>query len=186
MIENLQDNILNLLAAIDDCRERKQLLPCLLLIYSGIDIVASLERKYDEGTAAAFQRWVDNYIYPETNFDCSSKDLYGARCGIVHTFSSFSDYSRSGRAKEVIYAWGNASADKLREVSKTVGRTNIVLDIDRLIFVFKSGVGNYFLEVSKNFDRSKNVMKNAGLWLMNLGKNDLEDIMKMINQAPGT
>lgn len=186
MLDILRNNLMALLSAIEDCRGRKQVLPCLILLYSGIDIIASLERSDKEGTASAFQRWTNNYLLTEKNLGCSSKDLYGARCGIVHTFSSSSDYTRTGKAREVIYAWGNASAVNLRAVSQAAGRDNIVLDVDELIKVFRSGVNMFFADLSKDSMRAEQVVKNAGLWLMNIDKTVIDNVLDIIERTPDT
>ena len=186
MLDVLRNNIMSLFSAIEDCRNRKQILPCLILIYSGIDIVASLEKSRGEGTASAFQRWANNYLLPEKNLGCSSKDLYGARCGIVHTFSAASDYSRSGKAREVVYAWGTASATNLRAISQAVGRDHIVLDVDELIKVFKNGVDRFFSELLEDPKRKALVAVNAGIWFTNMDKAVIDNVMNIIDKSPDT
>jgi hypothetical protein len=57
-----QHNLIDHLDAIEDCLQTRRFLPCLCLLYSGIDVVASLERRPDEGTKSAFVRWVEENI----------------------------------------------------------------------------------------------------------------------------
>jgi hypothetical protein len=186
MLHVLRNNINSLFSAIEDCRNRKQILPCLILIYCGIDVVASLEKSKEEGTASAFQRWANNYLLPEENFGCTSKELYGARCGIVHTFSAASDYSRSGKAREVVYAWGTASAKDLRSISKAVGRDHIVLDVDELIKVFRNGVYRFFSELLEDPKREKLVAVNASVWFTNMDKAVIDNVLNIIDKSPDT
>ena len=186
MLDILRHNILTLVTAIEECRDRKQILPCLVLLYSGIDVAASLERSPKEGTAMAFQRWAKNYLISKSNLDCSAKDLYGARCGIIHTFSSSSDYSRSGKAREVIYAWGDASAAKLRAITLAVKKDYIVLDVNELIKVFKNGVDTFFYDLSNDPKRRERLKMNAGKWLANMDKTVIDDVIKILDRPPDT
>jgi len=186
MLEFLWNNIKTLLSAIEDCRNRKQILPCLVLTYSGIDIVASLEKIPEERTGATFQRWANNYLLPEKNLDCSAEDLYGARCGIVHAFSSASDYSRAGKAREITYAWGNASAANLRAINKAFGKNYIVLDVDELIEVFKNGVNTFFADLLKDPIRKNLVEKNTGVWFTNMDKAIIDSVMNILDKSPDT
>jgi hypothetical protein len=39
-----EENLIALLESIEDCLTKRRILPCLMLLYSGIDVVASLER----------------------------------------------------------------------------------------------------------------------------------------------
>jgi hypothetical protein len=41
---------------------KNRLLSTLILVYSGIDILASLERQPNEGTKAAFVCWAEDYL----------------------------------------------------------------------------------------------------------------------------
>jgi len=177
---------MTLVAAIEDCRNRKQILPALVLLYSGIDILASLERKGKEGTASAFQRWAKNYLETEDNLGCSANDLYGARCGIVHTFSPASKYSQTGKAREIDYAWGDARVDKLQAIFRATGKNYIALHVDKLIDVFKAGANKFFSDVSNDSERSKLVAKNAGIWFTNMDKALVDNIIDIIEQSPDT
>ena len=40
-------------------------------------------------------------------FGVSGLDLYAARCGVLHTYTMDSRLSTEGKAKRILYAWGN-------------------------------------------------------------------------------
>ena len=65
----------DLLESIDDCAEKARLLPCLTLLYSGMDVMASLNARPGESVQAGFVRWVDHFMLPAHNLDCTSIDL---------------------------------------------------------------------------------------------------------------
>jgi hypothetical protein len=79
------------------------------LIYSTIDALSPLTRplKAKDTTRDVFMDWVRRYVRPELNLHCSAEDLYGARCGILHTYAPNSKLWGQGKAKALIYKWRN-------------------------------------------------------------------------------
>lgn len=152
--------------AIDDCASKGRVLSCLTLLYSAIDILASLEKLPNEGTQSAFVRWVDAYMLPNSPFHFSSLDLYAARCGIIHAFSAESDLSRNGRARKIMYAWGTASVDSLRQASTAFGRSEISVHIKDLIDGFGIAVVKYIEDVVRNPDRRSHFVQATRRWLV--------------------
>ena len=75
-----EKNLTVLLESIEDCLANRRLLPCLILIYSSIDIVSSLEP--GRATGSAFMAWTDKYLLKAISLPCTPSDLWGARCGI--------------------------------------------------------------------------------------------------------
>lgn len=77
-----------------------------MLLYAQIDIAASLNRPVSKSqvTREDFKNWVNQYLLPNSNLDCSADDLYAARCGLLHTYMAESKASRAGKAKQTFYA----------------------------------------------------------------------------------
>jgi hypothetical protein len=119
LAKELEENLIALLESVEDCLAKRRLLPCLILLYSAIDIVSSLESR--RASKAAFIAWSDKYLLQGSLLLCTASDLYGARCGILHTLSPESDMSRKGTARHIFYAWGNAKTDELERASKQLG-----------------------------------------------------------------
>ena len=107
-----------LFAAIELCLERKLILPALMLIYAIIDVCGSFERQEPEGTKASFGRWVESYMLKAKPMACSGIDVFGARCGILHTMAAESDLSRRKKANRILYVWGNAKVELLDKAGK--------------------------------------------------------------------
>lgn len=78
--------------------------PALILAYSLIDIAGWLDSNH-KSVRVRFTSWVDKYVLPEAGLTCSSMDLYGARCGFLHSYSATSDLSASQKASKIFYAW---------------------------------------------------------------------------------
>ena len=82
--------------------------PCLVVLYSTIDSIASLSSTHDRDvTRQDFEGWVNRFLLPGSKLTCTSTDLYAARCGVLHSFSAYSSIQRRGKARLICYAWGD-------------------------------------------------------------------------------
>jgi hypothetical protein len=168
-LEALRTNVYALLNAIDRCSDVKHPLPALVLIYSGVDVLASLERIPPEGTRASFTRWTDKHLLSSGKLTCTSLELYAARCGVLHSFSADSDLYRDGKVRRLMYAWGTSKKGELDELARRQGRTDVVgIHLDDLRNEFRRALGEYFLQVGDDEARTLLVLQNAGSWLMNV------------------
>ena len=169
-MESFYKNTIDLLETIEETYEKRQLLPCLALLYTGIDVASSLERRPDETTKLAFARWSDAYVMGNSTLPCTSLELYGARCGIVHTFTAKSNLSQKG-VREIIHAWGNREAATLQQASDLSKQTNYVaVHIRDLIDAFRHGLADYWDEVIGDEDRRLRVATQVGDWFTKIGR----------------
>ena len=160
------------------------MLPALVLVYSGIDIAASIERPDSEGVGAAFRRWAERYLLSQGTLDCTSDDLWGARCGIVHTYSAASDHSRTGRAKQVVYSWGAANASDLQTMVRATGRDFAAIHIDALTGSFRQGISRYLYELAADKPRMSAAADRAGVWFTNVDKAVTDEFLQMLQRRP--
>jgi hypothetical protein len=87
----------------------------LVVLYSTIDAAAWLAADHDRDvTRSDFVKWAETYMLPESGLDCSALDLYGARCGMLHSFSAYSSLQRKGDARPLSYAIGSGSLHALQ------------------------------------------------------------------------
>ena len=151
--QKLTENIGYLQNSIALLREHGFITPLLILTYSLIDILSWLDRSedHDDVTRTDFQKWTDFYIRPENNLGCTSIDLYGARCSLVHSLSSESMLSRKKEANRVFYVWGNFKEETLLEMIKETGSDEriIPLRIKNLITEINRGI-NEFIDSKGN------------------------------------
>jgi hypothetical protein len=83
----------------------------LVLIYSAIDTMAySSLRPGDAQTRAVFINWVDRYLRFDGDQQLTGADVYGARCGVLHTFGVDSDMFRNGRCRQLLYRVGEGQS----------------------------------------------------------------------------
>ena len=184
MNDSFYRNTVALIETIEECLEKRRLLPCLILLYTGIDVMASLERRTGEGTGAAFVRWVDRYMLDAHPLPCASAELYAARCGILHALSADSDLSRQGKARKVFYAWGTAKPEALVQAASILGCDDVVvLQIRDLIDSFRHGLADYVQELSADVQRQDAVAQHAGQWFVNMEPQFVEQFINSSEEA---
>ena len=107
-------NIFELKKAPLICIQNKYVLSAAKLIYSGIDNLAWLTRESDKPDVKPndFIQFTDKYLFPDSGIACNSKELYSARCGLLHCNTAESGFSRSGKARHIIYAAESSIEEK--------------------------------------------------------------------------
>jgi len=164
--KSLEDNIFSQFLAIDMCIEKGFLMPSLILIYSGIDTLASLNRtkEKEKVTRSDFKDWCNDYLIPGSNLNCSAKDLYAARCGILHTSTAVSDSSKKDEASELIYYIGDISdkQSKYQEIiDEKYPRKTIIINLENLEKAYKNSYFSFAKELEGNKAKRKMVYERA-------------------------
>jgi hypothetical protein len=175
-MEMLERHLNDLFAAIVHCYQNELLMPCLVLLYSGIDAAASLEPSAGKGMGERFEKWVDRYMLKGKSLPCTARELYAARCAVVHTFTPDSDLSKAGKARVVAYAYGKADVMKLDAATiladRQAGQVNV--HMTDLIEAFHSGYETFLKEAFTDSDRRKEVMNHASIWTVSIGPDKIE------------
>jgi hypothetical protein len=177
----LYRNIMLLGKGIDACIEKKLTAPALILIYSGIDTAGWLDSSEDYATKTSFMNWVDAYLLKAKPLQCTSMDLYAARCGLLHTFTPDSKLSSAGKACRICYAWGTAS---VKDLQRTIDLTNksgeyVGVHIDDLYEGWRLGVLQFAEELEKDSVRKSRVYSKAARFFSELG---MEDVCKVLTK----
>lgn len=133
----------------------------LILTFSGIDAMASLDRP--EGAAFTsrddFVHWVDSYLEFESG-NVAGLEIYSARCAMLHTYGSTSRLSEQGKARQVSYTAGGGA-----DILESPDVTNLVLiSVEGLAFAFFRAIGNYIESLIT--DPNKRKLAAARLLLM--------------------
>jgi len=97
-----------ILAIVESARKQEDHDAALILLYTLLDILASLSRPNGqlETTSDDFMRWVEEYLLPGNPLTCSAEDLWGFRCGMLHTLSEESSHTRKGKSRIVLHIDG--------------------------------------------------------------------------------
>ena len=167
------------LDATQECLKKGQVIAALCLLYSLIDVTASLERLSGEGTRSAFVRWVDEHMLKGRSLPYSALDLYGARCGVLHTFTPDSDLCREGKARKIVYAWGSAPAEDLADTARIIGRDEIVIHIEELLHSFRRGLEAYLDGVIHDPERLRKTEAHAELWFTSLDRQVVDEFLRI-------
>src|SRR4029077_12302133 len=85
--------------------------PFLIILYCTIDTMAWLSLPDERETVerSDFIEWVNNHTLRNQIGPCRAEDLYGARCGLLHSYNPMSALSRERKVKEVYYLRGFAA-----------------------------------------------------------------------------
>lgn len=159
----LDDNINKLLRAIYICLENELILPSLILIYSGIDIMASLCRPESNEFVKPedFINWVDEYFLPESKLPCKAIDIYAARCSLLHSYTAESNLSRDRKAKRLFYSYGKADAKKYQKRLNEQHIDAIAIDVNLLFSAFCKSLERFSTSLSNNSILSSLVHKRV-------------------------
>jgi hypothetical protein len=86
-----------------------------------------------------------------SSLNVTSDDLWGARCGLLHTFTPSSDKSRAGIARQLKYIRGDKDfvsfAQKQIDPNCSI---QVVVDVDSLVEAFHKGIMAFVQELMKN------------------------------------
>lgn len=176
----LEKHMIDLLNAIEDSYKKARYMPCLVLLYSGIDVVASLEPSKGTGVGDRFKKWVNAYMLKSGTLSCTESDLYAARCAVVHSFTPDSDLSKAGKARVIGYAFGSANVETLDHATTFAGRQDQVnVHVRTLIDSFRNGFADYIHEVSEDHARRSEMESSAGLWSASIHPDVVDEYVKI-------
>jgi len=96
LASELHDSIASLL-------EAKRNRAALILLFSSIDILGALAARGGIASRSSFKAWCDQYLRPQQELECSSEELYSARCGLLHNMSPKTSLTTKGLARRFIY-----------------------------------------------------------------------------------
>jgi hypothetical protein len=164
-IEHVFNNFKRISMSIEMCKE-KQLTPSILiLIFSSLDIAASLTITEERDVNRMdFIDWVDKYLLPElmaaANLDAIS--LYAARCAVLHSLSNVSSLSQKGKALKITYYWGKEAYNQFLGLQERVNDgKEIAIDIEDLINGYNAAINNFRLDASKDSSLNQNIAERG-------------------------
>jgi len=140
----------------------KQTLPARVLLYSAIDVFASLLRPLTEPDTSGvhFKQWAEDYLIGPSRFTITSEDLWGARRGLVHTHSPSSRVSGQGQARELHYYRAHAPTPEMQRaldsaLNSVRASGKLPVDVDILYDAFEHGsvVSSLIFSVFQNLGR---------------------------------
>jgi|GEM_PF-596235 len=130
----------------------------VILIYSGIDTMAYLSMPDDQEDVKPkdFKKWADGYISFPCKEQVTGLELYGARCGMVHTYSISSRLSRQGKCREIGYVDQCEPEVRYNPASST---NLVIVSISALAEAFFEGVDKFLVNSFANKAKAEIVDK---------------------------
>lgn len=128
----------------------------LIVVFSSIDTMGLLDAPPHQvsATGASFKAWVRSYLTPDPRVEFTDVDLWGARCAVLHTFTTESDLSKAGSAKELQYYGGDKAtrdAQKFDTLMRTIhGGSHLPVHLDDLIEAFLAAFKSFIRMLDAN------------------------------------
>jgi hypothetical protein len=147
----LRTRVEQLFDAVAGCLSNNHFESTMILLYSGIDAMAWLNRpaNVNDVRRVDFQEWIDTYFLPGSGFNCSAADLYGARCGLVHSNTGESRMNRERRAHKVFYYREHEAAKEgIIQLMLNEELTPWFIDVDQFINALKTAIDRFIDGVS--------------------------------------
>lgn len=122
----------------------------IILTYCAMDTMAFLYMAEGKQNVvqADFKNWIDKYMQTDAKqpYQYNAEDLYGARCGIVHTYGAESDLSRKSKCKRIGYA-----ANCLEHFYDPAKQDDVViLSVELFIRDFYDAIDNFLADIDKD------------------------------------
>lgn len=148
--------------------DKRALMPCLMLLYSFIDILSWLryENKYKE-VGKRYIKFVKSYLLPNSRLKCTPEDIYSARCGILHQYSSESDRVKAGSAKKIYYITYEKEKSKEKKHAIIPDDQNIIIiHIEDIIHAFEKSIEKLKKDLTTNVMLELEVVERSRSWLI--------------------
>jgi len=148
--------------------DARHTIPALVLLYSAIDVFGSLARPETESdtNGGHFKKWAEDYMIRPSRLMIASKDLWGARCGLLHTHSPSSNVSRQGNACELHYYRAHiptpdmqSALDSALKLVRTRGK--LPVDVDVLYAAFEDGVRSFLADIQRDPELKKRAVHHC-------------------------
>jgi len=176
--EGFERNVQELLTSVEICLKSGLRLPALLVLYAGIDIMAWLNRPSGQTDVQRrdFIAWVEKYLLPNSGLRCNALELFAARCGLLHSYTSQSRLSRVGNARQIFYAFGSAKPEELQSLIDATGTIPAVaLQLEELLDAFGRGLKKFKDALSRDTQHAALVYRRAGEWYVAEDKKELAE-----------
>jgi hypothetical protein len=133
-LNQLKDGVRDLFAS-------RRTLPGFLLLYTSIDILASLTRPREIAATNStfFKDWVTEYMLPGSDLECDAEEIWGARCGLLHTLTAESNMSRNRGVRMINYIGTVQAAEEMQRRHEAIRDTDIFVPTPRFVEAFITG-----------------------------------------------
>jgi hypothetical protein len=173
----MEDNLQYLVTAIDKqreaialCLEKRCIVQGVTLIYIGIDNLAfACISDGTDATRSDFCVFVERFFGPEQKLGCTPLEIYGARCGLLHTYSADSKLFRQKKVRRIVYSWGNTDPVVANQIFSLDGWTSMhCVSAEALQTAYDDSVSRVVALMSDDEKFYRRLEKRAGQFLSHL------------------
>lgn len=150
--------------AVHDAFLTPRKLPAFLLLFTSLDIVASLTRPVtaEDTSGQVFMDWVTAYmLLPDSGLSCTAMDVWGARCGFLHTLTTESSKSRQGAARELQFIGDDKLAAELQQKFDPELAKHIFVPLRPFVAAFINSVERFATAVQADANLQETVYHHA-------------------------
>ncbi|MBB3122481.1 hypothetical protein [Pseudoduganella violacea] len=136
-------------AAIACLRENGHKEATLILLFAAIDQLAWVASDKEAVGNEGFKAWVQQYMIdrnPDLLSGATAADLWGARCGVLHTGASESNDFRNGKARRIFYS------TNLGQVQPNAPDI-LVLSLEWLGTAFATGIAWFLIDLEADAEQ---------------------------------
>ncbi|MFZ0794810.1 MAG: hypothetical protein WAM65_13635, partial [Candidatus Korobacteraceae bacterium] len=125
----------------------------LTIIYSGIDSFGLLAAPPGvlDASGNTFMQWCERYILTRLQSihgtSITSEDLWGARCGLLHTSTPLASREHEGKARQIFYQFKDKT---LVNMILNTPQMPVRIDIANLGFAFEEGGIAFFTDLKND------------------------------------
>jgi hypothetical protein len=143
--------------------DARHTLPALIVLYTGIDIFGALLRPETELDTAGkyFKQWASDYLLANSQLPCTADDLWGARCGLLHTHTADSRESRRGAARQLHYFRGRLPEDTQNAITSVAAKGKIFVDVDLFFAAFEAATRGFLRDVQRDSQLEQRVLHHS-------------------------
>lgn len=129
----------------------------LILLFSWVDRLSWLAVDKDESSSGDFKVWLNKYLFIDGHsFDFNANDLWGSRCGLLHTGTSEARDVKNGRARSVLYYGGQ------KEITAKKPDEQVYIHIGQLHVALIGASINFLQHLEKHPEELEMVNKKLG------------------------
>lgn len=174
--EQLSLKVSNMLKASKLCFDNECWEAGVILLYSLIDAMAWLWRdpSHADVTGPDFREWVGRYMLPAADIHVSTEDLYGARCGLLHSLTGESKKHRELKARKVSYRRTVPHGERwIVQLHTAETLEPFSVNVDVLGAAITNGIQKFWNEMETNPDLNERVLERVFIsyfsegWMMN-------------------
>lgn len=131
-----------MLRGVEAALDAQCMVSAVTLCYATIDALSALSRPEGqrETNRTVFIAWINNYLLPAPGLDCAAIDLYGARCGVLHTYRPESGLSATGEARPIYYQWQNGPP---AAYERDLPANAVIVNVESLVQAVRTGVEKF-------------------------------------------